>query len=617
MVLPRRAATFRGDPCRVASAGRCRWPPHWRCPRHLHSHRSCCSRAARCGRWRCRPTARSCSPSNTPGQPAGDLRRRRRRPDQDRLGAGRHGAGRRRGAHQQRGLGRQPPLRQRQHRRRQRHPPRVVRTLLVGDEPRDIVFAGPGGNRAFITTARRGQNVPAIGAAAAHHRRARRARWSGCSTRPTSAARSTARRSTIIELFGDTPRALAVSPDGSTVYAAVFHSGNQTRRSREGAVCDDSNLNNNTVRRARARIVGVTMPGRPADARNSNVERRSPRPETGLIVKFNQRRQPVARSSSSRNWNNAVRFNLPDLDVFTIDANANPPAQIGLDAAQYAHVGTVLFNMVVNPANDKVYVSNTDAQNEVRFEGPGILGGSDACAATCTRRASRCSTAPTCCRAISTSTSTTAVGAEPAGTATTSLATPVGMAVSSDGTTLYVAALRLEKIGVFDTAKLENDTFTRAAATACSTSRSAAAGRAAWCSTRPTTASTCSPASTTRSRSSTPPRRPRRSAHKQPLYNPEPAERRRRPAVPLRRGLHLQQRRGVVLELPHLRRLRQPRLGPRQPGRHRRRPIRTRSASTRSCDPDFHPMKGPMTTQSLRGMANHGPMHWRGDRTGG
>lgn len=27
-------------------------------------------------------------------------------------------------------------------------------------------------------------------------------------------------------------------------------------------------------------------------------------------------------------------------------------------------------------------------------------------------------------------------------------------------------------------------------------------------------------------------------------------------------------------------------------------------------------MKGPLTTQSLRGLANHGPMHWRGDRTG-
>jgi hypothetical protein len=31
----------------------------------------------------------------------------------------------------------------------------------------------------------------------------------------------------------------------------------------------------------------------------------------------------------------------------------------------------------------------------------------------------------------------------------------------------------------------------------------------------------------------------------------------------------------------------------------------------------FAPLKGPMATQSLRGMANHGPMHWRGDRTGG
>jgi len=35
-------------------------------------------------------------------------------------------------------------------------------------------------------------------------------------------------------------------------------------------------------------------------------------------------------------------------------------------------------------------------------------------------------------------------------------------------------------------------------------------------------------------------------------------------------------------------------------------------------NPVFHPMKGPMTTQSLRGLADPaGPMHWRGDRTGG
>jgi YVTN family beta-propeller protein len=38
----------------------------------------------------------------------------------------------------------------------------VTRTLLVGDEPRDIVFAGPSHDRAFITTARRGQNAITI-----------------------------------------------------------------------------------------------------------------------------------------------------------------------------------------------------------------------------------------------------------------------------------------------------------------------------------------------------------------------------------------------------------------------------------------------------------------------
>jgi hypothetical protein len=32
---------------------------------------------------------------------------------------------------------------------------------------------------------------------------------------------------------------------------------------------------------------------------------------------------------------------------------------------------------------------------------------------------------------------------------------------------------------------------------------------------------------------------------------------------------------------------------------------------------DFDPLKGPMTTQSLRGMVHAGPMHWRGDRTAG
>src|SRR5215831_7453085 len=114
-------------------------------------------------------------------------------------------------------------------------PPRVVRTLLVGDEPRDIVFAGPGGNRAFITTAHRGQNnpkdprllTPGVGRADV---------WVFDAAQLGTALGGDP--VTIITLFGDTPRALAVSPDGNTVYAAIFHSGNQTTIVPESFVCD-------------------------------------------------------------------------------------------------------------------------------------------------------------------------------------------------------------------------------------------------------------------------------------------------------------------------------------------------------------------------------------------
>src|SRR4051812_40405095 len=102
---------------------------------------------------------------------------------------------------------------------------RVVRTLLVGDEPRDIAFAGPHHQRAFITTAHRSQNIPfdphlttpGVGRADV---------WVFDAGALGNSLGGTPR--TIVTLFTDTPRALAVSPDGSRVYAAGFHTGNQT-----------------------------------------------------------------------------------------------------------------------------------------------------------------------------------------------------------------------------------------------------------------------------------------------------------------------------------------------------------------------------------------------------
>ena len=81
-----------------------------------------------------------------------------------------------------------------------RYIPHVIRTLLVGDEPRDIVFAGTP-QRAFITTAHRGQqrtdpsiaNVPAR-AIRNSPRREFRAPTCGYSIPPISATPWAARR---------------------------------------------------------------------------------------------------------------------------------------------------------------------------------------------------------------------------------------------------------------------------------------------------------------------------------------------------------------------------------------------------------------------------------------
>ena len=488
-------------------------------------------------------------------------------------------------------------------------PPRVTRTLLVGDEPRDIVFAGVGGTRAFITTARRGQNVPGtVPPLLTTEGTPRALVFVFDAMNPGNTLEGTPL--TIVELFGDTPRALAVSPDLTTVYAAVFQSGNQTTTVNEGAVCDDTNLNNNTPQ-GPCNIIGVTMPGGLPNPERSadNVAR----PETGLIVKFNQGANQW-RDQLNRNWNNAVRFDLPDFDVFKINATANPPVQIGIDDAQFAHVGTVLFDMVANPVSGKVYVSNTDARNEVRFEGPGIIGGSTVRGHLHEARITVLDGANVLPRPINKHINYSVVPSPP-GTADASLATPVGLAVNDAGTRLYVAAFGSQKVGVFDTTKLENNTFTTQPQDGVQHVALGGGGPTGlaldetnnrlYVLTRFDNAVRVINTNTLAEE----------TALRRSLYSPEPAS-----ITDGRRFLYdaaLTSSNGeascsschifgdfdsLAWDLGN----------PDDVVLNSQNPIRVPGL-----DPDFHPMKGPMTTQSLRGMANHGPMHWRGDRTGG
>ena len=488
-------------------------------------------------------------------------------------------------------------------------PPRVTRTLLVGDEPRDIVFAGPGGNRAFITTARRGQNVLTVAPLLTTEGTPRALVFVFDATNLGNTLEGVPE--TIVELFGDTPRALAVSPSGNTVYAAVFHSGNQTATVNEGVVCDDSNLSNNLVQGS-CTVFGFTYPGGlPNPERDVHGD---PRPETGLIVKFNPG-DGEWQDELGRNWNNGVRFDLPDFDVFSIDATANPAVQIGIDDVQHAHVGTILFNMIANPSSGKVYVSNTEAINEVRFEGPGITGGTTVNGHLHEARITVLDGANVIPRPLNKHINYSVVPSDP-GTAEASLATPVGLAVNSTGSTLYVAAFGSQKIGVFDTTKLENDTFTTQPQDGVDHVSLGGGGPTGVVldetndrlyvltrfdnSVRVVNTNTLT----------------EETGLRHALYNPESAT--ITGGRPFLYDANLTSSNGeascsschvfgdfdsLAWDLGN----------PDDEVLDNQNPI---LANVLMLDPDFHPMKGPMTTQSLRGMANHGPMHWRGDRNG-
>ncbi|MBY0274118.1 beta-propeller fold lactonase family protein, partial [Candidatus Binatia bacterium] len=472
-------------------------------------------------------------------------------------------------------------------------PPRVRRTLLVGDEPRDVVFAGRSRGRAFVTTAHRGQNrpgdpqltTPGVGRADV---------WVFDASEPGAALGGTPE--TIVTLFTDTPRALAVSPDGATVYAAGFHTGNRTTAIHEGLVCDGG------ASAPPCDVSGHRMPGG-LPAPNANRDGVA-QPEVGLIVKHDGVRW---RDGIGRDWSNAVRFTLPDRDVFAIDATADPPT-----ARPYASgVGTILFAMVVDPVTGRLLVANTEARNEVRFEGPGTTAGSTVrgrlheARVTVVERDGRAIP-----RRLNKHVDDARVPSR-AGVAQRSLATPVALAISADGATTYVAAYGSSKIGVYDTRALVDDSFVPDASRQIELRGGGPSGIALdeargrlYVLTRFDDGVSVVD---TRARGEI--------AHVA-MHDPEPD------AVKHGRRLLYDARRsssngeascaachvfgdtdGLAWDLGNPDAPVVENRNPRHPGLQQ--------------SPDFHPMKGPMTTQTLRGLAGQGPLHWRGDRTGG
>ena len=459
--------------------------------------------------------------------------------------------------------------------------PRVLRTLQVGDEPRDIVFAGTNRDRAFITAANRGQNRPGFNSASLVTSGVGRADvWVYDAAQLDDSLNG--KPVTVLTLVADVPRALAVSNDGRTVYAGVFMSGNRTTVLHRDAL--------NTPKPGISTSAdGVQAPG------------------TSLIVRFDG---TAWRDEARNDWSSRVKFTLPDEDVFAIDAAAATPAV----TSRFTGVGTTLFNMAVNPADGRLFVSNTESFNEVRFEGSGQRGNSSVRGRIAESRISLITPSSGAVAAVHLNRHVNfdlPQGASlSAAEKARSLSQPTALVFSQNGDTLYSAAFASAKVAALPTAALVAGNYVpdvsrqiEVPAGPAGLALNAAGNRLYVYSRIAHALSIVDLAN--RSLLST-----------RSLFSPESTA-----VKEGRRFLYdatLSSANGTVScaschvfgDLDHLAwDLGNP------DDRMQTNPNAYLPLSPRTT-PRFHPLKGPMTTQTLRGMKGHGPLHWRGDRTG-
>jgi len=412
----------------------------------------------------------------------------------------------------------------------------VVGTIDVGDEPTDVVFAGPGNSSAFICVA-------------------------GLSQVKVYDANNPDTVPQVVNIRGKQPRSLTRDPAGMRVFVSVFESGNQTT----------------IVPAAQVEAAG----GLPKPV--PKMSKRLPKaPDTGLIVKWNGSQWADERGNAK--WSQFIPYTLADIDLVVIDASGPAPAI----SREIRGIGTHIGNTVLDPLSNRLYVANTESFNQVRFE-PNLRG-----------------------HFLSNRVSIVGLGSDaasvnpvdlnphinfddPAGSdqeRSLSLALPADITRSSDGT-FYVAATGSARIGVLNPAGAVQ---ARIAVGNGPTGLAIDEGRQQlYCLNRfDETISVVSLGS--RSESS------RVSLG----FDPEPADFQRGRLILYDSSLSAHgdvscaschrngHRDGLAWDLGN--------------------PKGTMQQVTSLLTSTFHPMKGPMTTQSLRGIIGTEPLHWRGDR---
>ena len=218
----------------------------------------------------------------------------------------------------------------------------VIRSISVANEPADVVFAGTP-LKAFVSS-----SEPSIVSVF---------NLSNLNAAPTE-----------IRVIGEELRALAVSPNGQTVFGAFFESGNQ------------STIIQGDIGREVGSVIGasdipagpygnVRVPPNNGNSFNPPLGPAGlPPVQTPMIVKKNAAGQWV--DDNNGNWTNVISggagvrvqgWDMLDRDVVVMNANSN-------SVSYQRTLGNILMAMDVNPQTGRVSVVGTDATNEIRFE---------------------------------------------------------------------------------------------------------------------------------------------------------------------------------------------------------------------------------------------------------
>ncbi len=227
---------------------------------------------------------------------------------------------------------------------------RVRATLQTDDEPADVVFAGTP-EQAFVSCSATNRVLVFD---------------------PTDLSRSPR----TVKIDAEEPRALAVSLDGRKVYAAIFESGNRSTVLAGGFrvidIADRGSLPANVVSDPGGPYGGQNPPPNSGSGFDPPIAAHlPPPPPVSLIVKKNSQGRwmddnggdwtefvsgsRAGRSRRVRGWD------VIDRDVAEIDAGS-------LRVSYREGLMNINMALAVNPATGRVAVVGTDAINEVRFE---------------------------------------------------------------------------------------------------------------------------------------------------------------------------------------------------------------------------------------------------------